>query len=295
MVEIARILCPSDFSSYSGRALRQAVRIAQHHGSTVTVLHVIPAWLPASGRFPALANPVLLYPHIREDTLAALHRFVQQPGPATPPIQAEVREGAPAEEIVKCAVESRTDLLVIGSHGHGGFEKWVLGSVTESVLRKARCPVLTIPARGPLATGASFNTILWATDFSPAATAALAHAASLARHDRARLLLLHVVAHEADPAPPGSPPDPATELRERARECLRRAVPEDLRSHCAVEEIVAVGKPHRQIARIARERRADLIVLGAHGSNALDSLIFGSTAQAVVRMASCPVLTVHGG
>jgi nucleotide-binding universal stress UspA family protein len=54
-----------------------------------------------------------------------------------------------------------------------------------------------------------------------------------------------------------------------------------------------VGKPHREIVRIARERGAELIVMGAQGADALDFLIFGSTAQRVVRMASCPVLTVR--
>jgi nucleotide-binding universal stress UspA family protein len=296
MVEIARILCACDFSGYSRRALQQACRIAERHGSSLTVLHVIPASLPATGPFAALTNPALLYPNVRQDALASLRRFVDRTGPATRPAQVEVREGAPPAEIVRRAAELQADLLVLGTHGRGGFEKWALGSVAERVLRKARCPVLTVPARGPLPSGAAlFGTIVWPTDFSPAATAALPYATSLARQDRARLLLLHVVAHEAEPGPPGSPPDLATELQERARECLRRAVPLDLRRHCTVEEIVAVGKPHREIARIGRERGAELIVMGAQGADALDLLIFGSTAQRVVRIASCPVLTVPAG
>jgi nucleotide-binding universal stress UspA family protein len=295
VIEIRRILCPCDFSAYSARALRQARRIAERHGATLTVLHVIPSTVPATGGFAALTNPALLYPEVHERTLSALRRFVERAGPAILRADVEVREGAPGPEILKRATELPADLLVIGTHGRGGFEKWVLGSVTERVLRKARCPVLTVPARGPLPVGpALFATIVWTTDFSPAATAALEYAVSLARPDRARLVLLHVVAHAAE-VEPGSPPDLATELQERAREWLRRAVSAEIRSACAVEEVVAVGKAHREIARIARERGAELLVMGAQGADALDQMIFGSTAQRVLRTAPCPVLTARAG
>jgi nucleotide-binding universal stress UspA family protein len=294
LFEIRRILCPCDFSGYSGRALRQARRIAARHGSSLTALHVIPARVPPSGGF--LTNPALLEPDVRERTLSALRRFVERAGPFALPADVEVCVGAPAQEILKRAAELPADLLVIGTHGRGGFEKWVLGSVTERVLRKARCAVLTVPARGTLPAGpALFGTILWATDFSAPSTAALEHAVSLARPDRSRLLLLHVVAHEAEPGKPGSPPDLATELQERAREWLRRAVSEEVRGACPVEEIVAVGKAHREITRVARERGAELIVMGAQGADALDQLVFGSTAQRVSRMAPCPVLTTRTG
>ena len=61
-----------------------------------------------------------------------------------------------------------------------------------------------------------------------------------------------------------------------------------------IEEIVAAGKPHHEILRIAAERASDLIVLGIHGRNPLGRMIFGSTAEPVVRRATCPVLTVRG-
>jgi nucleotide-binding universal stress UspA family protein len=294
-MEIRRILCPCDFSNYSARALRQARRIAERHGATVTVLHVIPSTVPASG-FGALTNPALLYPEVHERTLSALRRFVERAGPAVLPADVEVREGAPAREIVKRASELPADLLVIGTHGRGGFEKWVLGSVTERVLRKARCAVLTVPARGPLPAGpALFQTILWATDFSAPGTAALTYAVSFARLDRSRLILVHVTSHAPESGEPGSPPDLATELQERAREWLRKAVSEDVRALCTVEELVTAGKPHREIARLARERGAELIAMGAQGADALDLMIFGSTAQRVVGTAPCPVLTARTG
>jgi nucleotide-binding universal stress UspA family protein len=293
--EFRRIVCPSDFSGASGRALGQAIRVARRHGSSLLALHVVPVGLPASARFSALTNPALLRPGIREETAKALRRFVERVGPAGLPVGVEVREGRPAEEIVKRAAALRADLLVIGAHGRSGFEKWVLGSVTERVLRSAHAPVLVVPARGALPAGpALFGTIVCATDFSPPADAALQHAVALARLDGSRLILVHVVAHASEAAP-GGPPDAAGELQERAREWLRRAVPADLRAHCAVEEVVAAGKPHREIARVAREAKAGLIVVGTQGADALDRLVFGSTAHRVLRAAPCCVLAVRAG
>lgn len=295
MIEIRRILCPCDFSASSGRALRQAIRVAQRHGSSLLVLHVIPTGLPASARFSALTNPALLRPGIREETEIALRRFVGRAGRAAVPVDVEVREGRPAEEILKRATALPADLVVIGTQGRGGIEKWVLGSVTERVLRKANAPVLAVPARGALPAGpALFGTIVWATDFSPPAEAALQHAIALAGRDGSRLVLVHVVSHASEAAP-GAPPDAAAELQERARDWLRRAVPPEVRDRCPVEEIVAVGKAHREIARVARETGAGLIAMGAQGADAIDRLVFGSTAHRVLRTAPCSILTVRAG
>jgi nucleotide-binding universal stress UspA family protein len=60
-----------------------------------------------------------------------------------------------------------------------------------------------------------------------------------------------------------------------------------------VEEVVTSSKPHHEILRVAAEQRSDLIVLGIHGRNPVDRLVFGSTAEPVVRRAPCPVLTVR--
>jgi universal stress protein A len=80
--------------------------------------------------------------------------------------------------------------------------------------------------------------------------------------------------------------------RERS-EKLAYAVPESARAFCRVETTMASGTPYREILRIARDRRSELIVLGIHGRNAADLLFFGSTANHVVRRAVCPVLTIR--
>src|SRR6185503_2255581 len=104
------------------------------------------------------------------------------------------------------------DLIVMGTHGRGAFERSVIGSVAEAVLGRARCPVVTVPAQGVPSSAAGMpRTVLWATDFSAHATAALPYALSIAAKGGADLVLVHAVE-----------PDTLTDDRERVREGEQR-------------------------------------------------------------------------
>jgi len=200
----------------------------------------------------------------------------------------------------------KAELLVMGTHGRSGFERFLLGSVTEKVLRKASCPVLTVPRRHPDAVPATpvlFKQILCPVDFSDCSMQALNYAMSLAQEADAHLTVLHVMAHEmavTDDAYSAillNDREGLADFRERreadARQRLKQAVPETVAAYCSVETMVSSGKPSREILRIAAERQSDLIVVGVHGRGAADLMFFGSTTNHVVREATCPVLTVR--
>jgi nucleotide-binding universal stress UspA family protein len=297
-----RVLCACDFSGSSARALGQAIRVARASGAALTVLHVIPATVPASGGVASLPNRALLDPGLPVNVTGMLRRFhAHVAGEGGPAVRAtiEVRTGRPADEILKRADALSCDLIVVGSHGRGGFERWALGSVTERLLRRSRRPVLIVPARGPLVTERlRFRTLLWATDFSASAAAALAGALRLAGEGRPRLTALHVVrSRRADLGWRGRSraAEAVDEIVERARAALREAVPRAARARCRVEERVASGKAHVEILRLAVERGAELVVIGAQGSDALGRFVFGSTAHKVIRAAPCPVLAARSG
>lgn len=191
----------------------------------------------------------------------------------------ELREGKPAVEIARAAQELHADLIVMGTHGRSGFQPLALASVAEKVLRRARCPILTVPARaGGWPDPLLFKRILCATDFSPASEAAVGYAVSLAEESNATLLLVHV-----------------RERLERAaaRAQLCRALPREARKRGVSEEIVTCGQVAPEILRLAAERKIGLIVMGVHGRNLLDLMAFGSVTHQVVREAICPVLTVR--
>ena len=308
MTEIRRILCPIDFSDYSRRALDHAVAMARWYDSTITLLHVysvvpVAAYAPGTPMHP----PVALPPVDREQLLASMQRFAEDAVGSDRPIQCETCEGHAAAKILDRAKAMPSDLIVMGTHGRSGFERFVLGSVTEKVLRKAACPVLSVPRHvrdvvpvPPVL----FKGILCAIDFSDCSINALNYAMSLAQEAAARLTVLHVIellpellpgTNEAVQAWPRHVTEYIAEVEQDRRERLKAAVPESVRAYCAVETVLATGKPYREILRVAAERRSDLIVIGIHGRGAADLLFFGSTVQHVVRQATCPVLTLRSG
>jgi nucleotide-binding universal stress UspA family protein len=297
MIRMRRILCPTDFSDCARRALEHAAALAGWYEARLTVLYVS-SLTPSVVGFPPMVSPITLEPLSRERLLEQLRAFA---GPALAAgVQCDfaIREGPAAREIAEEARACAADLVVIGTHGRGGFERLVLGSVTEKVLRKAPCPVLTVspPAEGVVPRRPpELRHIVCPLDFSTPAKEALAHALSLAERAKARLTLLYVLEWPAKEPhhPPFDVPEYRRYLEEDARRELREAVPAAARDWCDVRERVAVGKPAREILQVAAAEGADLIVMGVHGHNVLDRLFFGSTAHHVVRAAACPVLTVR--
>ena len=302
MPALEKILCPVDFSEFSRRALDHALGVARCYGSSVVALHVVapaPVVVPIPYYFGAeVAPPMTLPPVDRAKVAAQLEAFAETEQAGSLRAATLVSEAPEVyREILVQAERLHADLIVLGTHGRSGFERLFLGSTTEKVLRKARCPVMTVPPhaadvmpRGP----APFTRILCAIDFSDSSRAALGYAVSLARESKAALMLTHVL--ETRPLYVDFSPSAVIDLRAWMREArtrLREMLSEPDRSTCTVNEIVREGKPHREILAIAAELDADLIVLGVRGRGATDLFVFGSTTHHVIREAPCAVLTVH--
>jgi len=282
-IALGPILCPCDFSAASPDALRLAVPLARAYGAEIVGLHVIPTKLPASGGFRSLANPALLRPRLRDDLSRALDGALQPARAAGVATKPALREGKPADEILKVADALPAGLIVMGTHGQGAVDRAVLGSVAETVIRKATCPVLAVPPAFLAVTGWP-RTVLWATDFSPDARLALRYALSIAEKARADLIAMHVLEGQ-DRRRAGD--------TGRAEERLRGAVALAGGAELGADAVVAAGSAAGEILGLARARAVDLIVLGASGTGALERLLFGSTVLAVVREAACPVLVVR--
>jgi len=199
--------------------------------------------------------------------------------------------------IVAQAAGLHADLIVMGTHGRSGFQRLVFGSVTEKVLRTAKQPVMTIGLTSDEPIAPSFGRIVCAVDFSACSIAALGYALSLADGAQAHVTVVNVldwVALGLDPLVGAT--DLAgfgAGLERAAREHLHRVVAGFTTRGLEVAETVRSGKPHHEILRVAEEQHAELIVLGIHGKNPVDRMLFGSTAEPVVRRATCPVLTVR--
>jgi nucleotide-binding universal stress UspA family protein len=306
MIEIRRILCPVDFSDSSRRAVDQAMAIARWYGSSLTGLHVYP--LPpvaAAPTGPIILEPTLLTAEMRAQLVAAVRQMLATEAAPGVTADAVVAEGPPAGAILDQAGRMGADLIVMGTHGRSGFDRALIGSVTEKVLRKATCPVLTVPPAAPDSVPAAqvlYKSIVCPVDFSDASMRALDYAFSLAREADAHLTVLHVTPHEFDLPLDSSAGDTGLtvgeffERRERqARERLDEAVHPRAQDYCtAVALVTRAHRPWQEILHVAKDRRADVIVMGVQGRGAVDLMFFGSTAQQVVRQAECPVLTLRG-
>jgi nucleotide-binding universal stress UspA family protein len=298
-MKLRTILCPTDFSAFSRRALEHATALAVTHGAELTLLHVYPF-------MAVLATDAPYFPAGLPLDAATRARLLSDLEAAGAPARAAgltprylLLEGDPAEEILRQARQSAADVVVMGTHGRRGLDRWMLGSVARRVVRRAGCAVLTVPRppEGSLSPLPSYRRVLCPVELE-GAEETLAAAFSIARASKARLTLLHVLE--------GLPQLEAVvrlarldwteyrrHLEKNVREALHAAATEQGADDVPWDETVAGGKAHREIVEAARTTAADLIVMGIHGRGPLERMFFGSTALHVLQEAPCPVLTVR--
>jgi nucleotide-binding universal stress UspA family protein len=145
MIDLHRILVPTDFSEYSKTAVTYAAAFADKFGAELHLIHVvqnlaliIPDILPVE---PSLVPSL---EQMTEAVHTAFDRMIAENKLQAYAIHRAVREGTPFYEIIQYAREAKIDLIIMGTHGHSGLAHVLLGSVTEKVVRKSPCPVLTV-------------------------------------------------------------------------------------------------------------------------------------------------------
>lgn len=295
-VSLDRILCPTDFSDFAQAALTYAAALGAAYGASIRLVHVTTPF-PIVAPYANLPGDYRLFETQQEGGKASLAAEVDRVSRYGLTIETELRAGDVVQETLSVAAEWKADVIVLGTHGRGGFERLVLGSVAEKVLRKAPCAVLTVPkdAVAAVASGtARLSHLLCPHDGSPASAEGLAYAVSLADRTGARLTLVSVV----ESIPYGGDfigPDFAAFriARERhAQDALDSALPPEVRVRRDVRDRLVYGNPGQQILEVAAQEDPDLIVMGVQGRGALDLAMFGSTTNHVVRHAAQPVLTV---
>jgi nucleotide-binding universal stress UspA family protein len=295
-----RIVCPVDFSGSSARALAYAAALSRWHQAEITVLHVHQIQvspLLTVGPYMGPVTPAVLSEAERAQLEAALTRFATSDATRDVMVKTALVEDVNVPSTILSHVDAmRPDLVVMGTEGHSGLERLMLGSVAERVLRRATCPVVTVPAnvRRGLSPD-SIREVLCPIDFSPSSAAALEWAAAWAAKAKARLTALHVV--EMPPEASDPPLSEYVALRDRmlqdARQAMESALSDSIRQSCTVDEQLVVGRPGHEILRLAEARSADLVVMGVRGRGGVDLAVFGSATHQVVRRAGCPVLAVH--
>lgn len=288
MVKLEKILVGTDFSSASDRALEYALSLARPYESKILLVHVV----------TSDAN-VMLAPEMmattREEALRAaqerMGEILISGCMRDVPHETSIEAGALWPTLEKLIEKQQADLVVVGTTGAGGVKKALMGSAAEEIFRQSKCPVLTV---GPAIQGVTpreveFKNILFATDFGLGAEREAAYAFSFAQENQANLTLLHVVKHADDYSEQGL----ALKQKAIVHE-LAELVPSGGELWCKPEFRVRLGDPVEEILTLAREMKADLVVIGAKRRKGFAAGHMPHTvADRVVRGAPCPVLTVR--
>ena len=288
-VSVKNILYLTDFSQSSDAALPFATALARAYDAKVYALHI-------------LMPDVFVY--LTPDSLkAAVDLQEKSANKEMHRIEAQLR-GLPHEAIVERArelwatlepklKEYEIDLIVLGTHGRTGLQKFLLGSAAEKILRRSGVPVMAVGPKVPSSnrSDACFHRVLFATDFTPASVVAAPYAISLAQESRAELVLLHVMEK-------GERTRPQTFRSLTVAEALHQlheSVPPEAQLWCRPETVVVYGEPTARILETAKQKGADLIVMGIRNTGDLFTAThLESTAHRVIAHAECPVITVRG-
>ncbi|RLM89080.1 universal stress protein [Haloarcula sp. Atlit-7R] len=286
---LEQILFPTDGSGGASVAFDHVLNLAAHHNATVHIIHVA----------ETTQDNILT---LRDDDVDALKQegnkiirgAAEQAHQRGVDTATKVLQGEPYREIIDYAEEHELDLVVMPTHGRRGLERFLLGSTSERVVRRADVPVLTIRPDDDVRVAHPYQDILIPTDGSDCANQALALGTDLTEAEGAALHLLSAV----DIAALGVDvrTDIQTEmLDESANELLDEAVTfaDNAGVEVASKSVQYGPSIHKAILTYIEEHDIDLVVVGTHGRTGFDRYVLGSVTESLVRTSPIPVLTVR--
>jgi nucleotide-binding universal stress UspA family protein len=299
-MELSRILVPTDFSDAADRALEQAFALARSGGLEILLLHSLPPLIPmmspmGEAGMAGLVEMGRLLDDYNRQLRAEAERKLEElrtKAPKEAKVETALEENLePHEAILRKSRSWNANLIAMGTHGRGGLEKLLLGSVASKVLHRSDRNLMLLRSDSMLfASGKDTGSILVPVDFSDHSHRALALARYLASRHRASLHLLHVVELLHTPLKPGGLSSQLEEtpgLREKYLEALR-----DMLGETRGDVTVADGSPAGGILWWREKLGARLVVMGSRGLRGLERLLVGSSAETVARFCEVPVIVV---
>jgi nucleotide-binding universal stress UspA family protein len=297
----SKILVPLDSSDLAEYALRPAIALAQKAEGSVLLLHVLTPKTVVIPELPeVMAQSMYSYDvsfsqeeAAGRDYLGGIQQNIAQ-GYDSISWSARVENGDPASMIVDVAQEEGVGLIVMSTHGYSGVTRWMLGSVTERVLRHASCPVLVVRSQEAI------RHVLVTLDGSPLAESSLPLGFAVALGLGAVITLLRVdtesdyldereiVALEANE--PGLGNRYRQRFADTAAHYLQGLAVGGLAMGLQVHTAVRSGKTAQTILQFVEQNDVDLIVMSTHGRSGLARWRYGSVTEKVLHGASCAIL-----
>ncbi len=297
---ISRVLLATDGSASASGAEVLACALAGAYAATLDLVNVLEfePWRDLEYQ----VNQLYLEDRTRE-IRAQLADTARKASARGVRVERHERVGLPSLEVMKLAAELHSDLIVMGTHGRTGLDHVLIGSTAERVVRGAPCPVVTIrhadsgrrdKGGGVETTLQTLAHLLVAIDFSDCSREALEYAVRLADRFGSAVTLLHVVepvGYGLDFTLTHAPTGAA--LRAEVEHSMKQLGEAFERRGLKAHYEIVPGVPADVVLRVAQARGSDAIVVGTHGRRGWSHVRFGSVAEAIVRLAGCPVFTVR--
>jgi nucleotide-binding universal stress UspA family protein len=322
-IEPKKIMCAIDFSDFSHHILSYGSTLASEFGSKLYLCNIVSDMVMLSSHGQAYIASDTIARERLDSAQTLLESLAKEHG-----IDAEiiVSPGHPADEVTQIAREKNIDLVIAATHGGSGIKRFLIGSVTDRLVKTLACPLLVLNAKKDQSEfkdnlNVPLKRILVGCDFSPGSELAFTYALSLAQEFQGELHLVHVIKPEKHVEMTTSnymkiqggdylgwnrsdfldlqknAAEEEWERRNRLSSSLERQlanmVPEESRNWCTPEIILLEGEPYMELIQYSEQKKIDMIVLGIHGRSFLEKFLVGSTTDRVISRGSCPVLAVR--
>lgn len=292
---ITTIIAGYDLSNPSEQAVERAVALAAFHKARLLLVHGQSDDAPKAA---ARESQNLIVAQLEEVSAAVRTEEARLLADKLAAIEARgvtaelISRAGPADELLASTAEdSKAELIVVGTQGHTGLSRFLLGSVAASTIRHARCDVLVVRGTAP----APFSRPLIATDFSSVAGRTIEHTVPLC----VAAVPLEVIHAWELPAGSwgatllGQARFPWSTVRDAMLAAAREQADKLAAAHPNVHVELVQGPPAQVVTHAAERQNHDLIVVGAHGRRGVRRLLLGSVAENTIRHAPCSVLVVH--
>jgi nucleotide-binding universal stress UspA family protein len=307
-LQIRNVLVAIDFSEPSLEAIEFALPLLKQFGAELHLVHVFEPDYPLAtmAAMPLIIPELEVGQSVRHHLKNVARKHAVELGREN----IHALKGRPFQEICELARKIGIDLIVISTRGNTGIKHLLLGSTAERVVRYSPCPVLVVRDHAQTKKASrngksprralAFHKILVPIDFSECSMKGLDYAKALARQSKSKLVLLNSVHLEyyvaSDEYARYDLPRLMQQAEKAARAQMRDLVRRTDWEGIQVETALEAGHAGQQICARAQDQGADIIVTSTHGTTGFKHILLGSTAEYVVRHASCPVLVVpsHG-
>jgi nucleotide-binding universal stress UspA family protein len=275
-----KILSLIDLSQASANVLKWTLLFAEKFGSEVQILHAV--WPPVPRAVTEAEGEQLMgeFEERRVELGRAIRAQADEIFGNRIRCEIGVGVGHPVKVVMDGIGQARPGLIVLGSHGHDGMARSLMGSVAENVVRESAFPALVVKGTDLAPGQPALNRLLCPVDLTQSAAEFLDASASLASTLGATLEVVRVL------------PDAAADVQQEM-DRLQQWVPDIVRQRCPISETVQTGDTAEQIILFARQHAVDLIVVGVEPRRFLEYTVLGRTTERVVRHGPCSVLLLR--